>query len=363
MTRVCTTAALLAALFFALPFAVPSASAFTPGCPCGVVQAYHGDTKDWVTQETTEAATRIIEALRAQTKQTSSHIDRQVEASKRLADGQEQSASMRMREHFRARAESGEFDPNPDYCLLVDMADSQSHSMKPSRQFAALDAALDQWSSGAAAPVAEGGLRLAAWLNAEGREIDEATGIPGVTTDWELVNEHPTLPIELHGAPNAIVRLVANTVDPVPPPALTEEELKTPTGLSESVVRKAVETRKNAARSALSLSLQLAMPRHDAAIFRTLAGRANYSTDIPDLISDIQAIDIRTMSYFSPNADTLEERHGKPVKALLQDLIDLQSIQARISYLRLLQETRNAAMLAAQLGILTDGQRSTLAHK
>ncbi|MCY4542870.1 MAG: hypothetical protein OXB95_10860 [Rhodobacteraceae bacterium] len=363
MNRAYTTAVLLASCLSLPLLAASPSNAFVPGCPCGVVQAYHGDTKDWVTKETTEAATRIIEALRAQTQQTSTHIDRQVEAGKRIADGQEQSASMRMREYFRARAESGEFDPNPDYCLLVDMADSQLHSPSPSRQVAAIDATLDQWSSGKATPVAEGGLRLAAWLHAEGREIDEATGIPGVTTDWELVNEHPTLPIELHGASNAIVRLVANTVDPAPPPALTEEELKTPSGLSESIVRKAVETRKNAARSALSLSLQLSVPRHDAAVFRTLASRANYSTDIPDVISDLQAFDIRTMAYFAPNADTLEERHGKPVRALMQDLIDIQSIQARIGYLRLLQETRNAAMLAAQLGVLTDGQRSTLTHR
>ena len=354
---------LCATTLLTLTISSPASGFLAPGCPCNVVSSYHSDTREWVTEETTEAATRIIEALKAQTRQTSSHIDREVEASKRLADAEQQNDSVRLREYFRARAESGKFDPNPDYCLLLDMAGSRMSSLAEPPYSAAIDTSLSRWSSGDVPAVADGGLRLAAWLAAESRQIDEAVGVEEATTNWDIVQGQLTLPVELRGAPHAIVRLVANTVDPTPPPALTEAELKTPSGLSEFVIRKTVSARKSAARSALSLSLQLAMPRHDATIYRTLADRSVYTPSIPDMISDLQAIDIRTMSYFAPNADTLEERHGKSERALLQDLIDLQSVHTRINFLRLLQEMRNAAVLAAQLGILTDGERSTAVHR
>ncbi len=358
-----TRGLLLAIAAASLTFASPASGFLAPGCPCNVVNAYHGDTREWITDETTEAAKRIIEALRAQTRQTSSHIDREVEANKRLADAEQQNESMRLREYFRARAESGAFDPNPDYCLLLDLAGSRALSPPEPPTFAAMDTSLDRWSSSDVPAVGDGGLRLAAWLAAESRQIDEAVGMEEATTNWDLVHGQTTLPVELRGASHAIVRLVANTVDPTPPPALTEDELKTPSGLSEAIIRKTVSARKNAARSAISFSLELTMPRHDATIYRTLADRAIYSSSIPDMISDLQAIDIRTMSNFAPNADTLEERHGKSESALLQDLIDLQSVHTRISYLKLLQEVRNTAVLAAQLGILTDGERSSATHR
>ena len=78
------------------------------------------------------------------------------------------------------------------------------------------------------------------------------------------------------------------------------------------------------------------------------------------MISELQALDIRTAAYFVPTSDALELRHIKTEAALLQDLIDLQSINARIALHRLEQESRNAVVLAAILGIMTDGTTANL---
>ena len=92
------------------------------GCRCGAIQAMHGVTREHVTYEATEAARHIIEALRLQTQQNSSYLDRQVEAAERIADGTSQNEARLLRSQIRAEAESGRFDPNPDFCLILDTA-------------------------------------------------------------------------------------------------------------------------------------------------------------------------------------------------------------------------------------------------
>ena len=111
---------------------------------------------------------------------------------------------------------------------------------------------------------------------------------------------------------------------------------------------------------ALTKPLDLATPVHLSDPYRTIAARSRYSDEIPEVISEMQALHIRTTAYFVPTQDALELRHTKTEAALLQDLIDLQSINARISLHRLEQESRNAVVLAAILGVMTDGTTANL---
>ncbi len=348
----------VAAAFLAL---TGQANAQFAGCRCGAIRAMHGDTRSHVTEETSEAAHHVVEAMRAQTRQTSRHLDRQVEAAERIADAASQNRAQLERHRARAEAESGRLDPNPDFCLILDTAlapELPADSDIPTASAAVRAAAA--WSRGEAEPVAVNGLRMAAYLVREREEIQNAGGAADATTEWSVPLNQRTLDLSDELTRRALPRLIANTVDPYPPKPLTDENLRTPAGVSEAVRRRAAEARNQAAISAIELSLRLASPSLPAAPYRTIAERTRYGAEIPDVISELQALEIRAAAYYSPDAETLEIRHSKTERALLQDLIDLLSLNTRIAHLRLEQERRAAVLQAALLGLLTDGTASDL---
>lgn len=340
----------------------PSSAQFA-GCRCASIRAMHNDTQSHVTEETTEAASQIIEALRAQTQQNSRYLDRQVEAAERIADAGSQNDAQLARSRARAAAESGKFDPNPDFCLVLDTAlapQLPANSDIPTAAAVAGSAA--SWSRGKAAPIAQNGLKMAAFLAREREEIRRANGVEDATTEWSAALNQPTLNLSDELLRRALPRLIANTVDPFPPIPLSEADLKTPAGLSEAVVRRATQARNQAAIAAIEFSLQLASPAIPSLPYKKIAERSRYHHDIPDLISEQQALAIRGNAYYSPDAKTLEIRHTKTERALLQDLLDLLAINTRIAHLRLQQESRAVVVQAALLGLLTDGSTTNLSR-
>ncbi|MCY3878950.1 MAG: hypothetical protein OXF74_07200 [Rhodobacteraceae bacterium] len=336
-----------------LLIAASPAEAQIAGCRCGAIRGMHAETQRHVTREATEAASQIVGALRQHSQQNSRYLDRQVEAAERIADGAALNQAKLLRSGQRAEAESGRFDPNPDFCLVLDTALQPELPPRPSVATAIQGAA--DWSRGAAEPVAVNGLRMAAYLAGEREEIRHAGGADDATTEWKRILDQPTLDIEDPELRRALPRLIANSIDPFPPRPLRAEELREPAGLSEAVRRRAAEARNQAAIAAVAFPLELASPTLAAKPYRTIAARARYRRDIPDIISELQALEIRIAAYHVPDAETLELRHGKTERGLLQDLIDLEALNTRIAYLRLLQESRNAIVQAAILGLLTDG--------
>ena len=325
------------------------------GCDCLTISRLVGETRRHLARAMTEAATMIVEGLREQTRQNSRYLDRQVMAHARIADGQEHNAAMRMRDRFRAQAESGQFDPNPEACLLVD-ASMTSH--KAENNGAATGGAIASeartWLVGDTPVARRGGVELAAWLNRERQNLREAGDSPDATTDWNLVNEKPTLDLEDERLRRALARLVSNTVNPVPARALTGRDLKTPAGLAESVRRQAATARNHAAISAIQGVLDMRSPRFRADAYRSIADGAHYESPIPPKISELQQLDIRSTAYFAPTPRVIAQRLQKSEEALLQDILDLLSVSTRIAYLRLEQENRNTMVLASILGIMTD---------
>ena len=338
----------------------PAAAQFA-GCRCGAINAMHNSTRQHVTEEATEAAQRIIEALRLQTQQNSRYLDRQVEAEERISDGESQNQARLLRSQFRADAESGRFDPNPDFCLILDTA--LEPALPLSTDIASADAAIDSaasWTRGQSESVVENGIRMAAHLAHEREQVKRAGGAEDATTEWQSMLGHPTLALDDELVRRALPRLIANTVDPFPSKPLSEADLRTPAGLSEAVRRRATEARNQAAIAAIESVLGISSPSLPAEPYRRIAAQSRYQSPIPDIISELQALEIRTSAYYSPNAETLETRHNKTERALLQDLIDLQSLHARIALLQLQQDGRTAILLASILGLLTDGSTSNL---
>ncbi len=332
----------------------PSWALFGPGCQCSTIGSYHKSTRYHVSKEATEAARHIIEALQAHSRQQSSYLDRQVEAQKRLMDGEQQNNAMRLREEFRAAAESGKYDPNEDYCHLVDLSISREQEKVVNVSPQVITKTVENWSMGKPEIVKKNGVHLAAWLKEEKDTIGTIGEVENPTTDWGLIADQETIPADEPKVMESIARLVANTVDPLPPIPLTPKKLQTPGGLSEAVLRDAIAARKQAASSLIEYAIGLSLPSESSEGYRALAEQSHYTTEIPDQISELQALDIRTSVYFSPTVETLQVRHEKNEKALLQDLIDLNSLNSRLNYLRLVQETRTSIALAAILATLTD---------
>ncbi len=332
---------------------LPGWSFLATGCPCGVVAGQHSETRAHVTQETTTAAREIIEGLRAQTRQLSDFLDRQVEAAKRITDAKAQIETQRLREEIRARAESGAFDPNPDSCLQYDMHNARTVLTVP-MSVDQLVAPVEDWTSGTAAPVRTGGTRMAAWLRKERAQLADFGGHATPTTDWGVALDVPSLPTSSAGLDRVLSRLIANTIDPLPPAALTEDELRTPVGLSQSVLRDARAARLQAALALIEQSLELRIPTTDAGPYRVVAETSGYAEAIPDQISELQKLGIRVTHYADPGIATLDLRQTKTVNALLQDLIDITAINARINLERLELASRQAIVEAAQLAIFTD---------
>ena len=349
---------LLAASLWVWP---TSSSAQFAGCNCGTVRLMHKDTQSHMTQETTQAAQQVIEALRAHSQQNSRYLDRQVEAAERISDAGSQNDALLARSKARAEAESGKFDPNPDFCLLIDTAiEAELPSNMDIPSAAAVADRAASWSRGEAEPIVVNGLTLAAFLARERDEIRSAGGAKDATTEWQMTFAKPTLDLTDTQIRQALPRLIANTIDPFPPIPLSDDDLRTPAGLSEAVLRRATEARNQAAISSIEYSLRLLSPSISSKPYQTIAERSRYDREIPDLISEQQALAIRGSAYYMPNAETLEIRHTKTERALLQDVLDLLSIQTRIAHLRLEQESRAAIVQAALLGLLTDGSTSNL---
>ena len=349
----------LMGLLLLMLVAHPSWAVFGAGCQCGAISSYHSKTRNHVSQETTHAAHEIINALRAHSAQQSRYLDRQVEAHKRIADAQQHIHSVRLRKQFRAEAESGRYDPNPDFCHLVDL----SAQVLPTKTISAnqiIDHATNNWSLGTNEIVQKNGIRMAAWLHREKQAIGSINNIDNPTIDWGLITDHSTISLSESYLPEAIARLASNTVDPIPPIPITNQALKTPQGLSEAAIRDSIHARKKAAMKAIEYAIELHMPVESGGVYTTLAKLSNYNEEVPEQISQIQVMDIRSMLYYSPTLDSLANRQQKNETALLQDLIDLNSLNTRINFIRLEQEARNSVVLASILAAMTDNGYTNL---
>ena len=336
---------------------IPSSawSFLAPGCPCSAVSAYHGDTREHVTDETTKAATTIVEAMRAQTHQLSAYLDRQVEAAKRIANARQQNDTQRLRESIRAAAESGAFDPNPDSCLHYDMlGDHPGSGLELPVTTGEIITPVEQWTRGRSEPVRAGGTRLAAWLLQERKLLADSVGRSDPTSDWGIVLDEPSLESGERNMAPALSRLVTNTLDPVPPRSLTPQELKTPTGISLSVIRDSRKARLDAAIELVEHTLDMRVPTTDSRHYRKVAAASHYGGIVPDLISELQKLDIRTAFYAEPSHSTLDLRQAKNMTALLQDLIDITALNARINLQRLELASRNSIVNAAVLAIAVE---------
>jgi len=326
-----------------------------------IIQAIEDQTVD-LTEKMEETTLRIIETLTLAAKENSAHLQQQTEAQRRFTDAQEINATDRMRQEVRATAESGQFDPNPFSCSLLDIFESSRGSGAPVTGDGVTQLAVSRLN-GDDENVRAGGAQLAlSVVNAR----DTYAGFRGsenATTDWSFMLNEPTIDMSDPQMQGVLGWIVSNSIDPLPERKMTDAELDTPEGMSRAAIEQKRIARQRAAIETINMSLNMRTPAltDNQGSYSAMASDSAYNRAVPERLSELQQLDIRTVYHYAPGPNRLNGTNGQQnglthmnEKGWLQELHTIMSINARINYIRLELENRNAVVNALILASLNE---------
>lgn len=344
------------------------------GCNCGTILQFHRDTQRIIGDKIDETGRKIIQALTGSTEnynlidalqgstaETGAHIDRTVEANKRIADAQAMNDTKRLRDEFRARAESGEFDPSPVACLLLDMFSGTGgggQTTPGGMNGSDIMNLVTEWGSGKHPAVQQGGTALGKYI------VDSRLALAGKSTDWSLVFENPTM--DLEGDKGEAVRRMTETLFyPAPPRPLTESEIATPAGTAEAARREYVDDVSSIAQRGVAFGMNMRAAVGPSAPYKVLVedqiAPGAYTTPLGDTISELQQLEIRSLARYAPSEQSVLDRQNMNEKALLMEIIDQMSLANRMQYMQLNLDSTNAGALAAVVSLLAQGRTGNIA--
>lgn len=303
-----------------------------------------------------EAADRIIAALRSHSGEQSAYQDKQIEATRRITDAAELNATERMRQEFRARAESGDFDPSPDICLLAGLFRDSGATASTPRGSSTVSGAR-QLNNGADPAVRQGGTaRARAVIDERAELVGAMGGFSDPTVDSAAILQNPTLTMSSDEDRRAAERLVRNLVDPNPPRPVTAAEMATPAGVVRAEARTIQEARNNASAEVISMVMNMRTEVGPTDPWQPyLEDISNYNRPVGDMVSELQAIDIRTLRHYAPRPEVFQERAAWSEKQLLQEILDIMAINTRMAYMQLELDTRRAVVDTQILSVLNNG--------
>jgi hypothetical protein len=296
----------------------------------------------------------LIEAMRLSTGESSSYADKQIEADRRFQDAAQQNDTQRQRQQFRAEAESGKFDPAPNSCLLSGLfAGNGETGPQPGEpgQGSRSGANVMADMSGQDPAVQEGGVVLARDVV---DSIEPFAGRSDGTTDINILFENATLDLNDEDTKRVVERNMRNLINPLPPKPLTAAELMRPEGVARAAVRQGTAQRNSTALSPIIMANNMREAVISSESYLPLIEDSAYNRSVPELISELQSIDIRTVYHYAKKKAAADERTGMTSKQLLENILDVMSIQTRISYLQLEMQTRDAAVNAAILATMNN---------
>lgn len=303
---------------------------------------------------------KIIQALRLATGESSSYADKQIEAMRRFADAGQQNDSERLRQEFRAKAEGGEFDPSPSICLLAGLFRGEGASGPGSIGTQATQRVALAASGGDPAVLAGGTTLARAVMDRRAASLG-LMGVEDPTVDPAAILMNPTIQADGENAP-AFDQLLQNMIDPNPPRPILESEMATPEGVVRAKRRSIQETRNNANREVIAMLANMRSPvqpidGEEGGSFQSyIDDISNYNRPIPEdgMISELQALDIRTLRYYAPNPEVFQARAAMSEKGLLQELLDAVSINNRLLFIQLELDSRRAAVETQMLSIMNN---------
>jgi hypothetical protein len=325
-----------------------------------IITAIEEQTVD-LTDKMEETTRRIIEAMALAAAQNTAVVQQQTEAGRRIADAQELNDTDRLRQQVRAAAESGAFDPNPFSCQLADIFEANQGSGAATDGAAVTQQAVNR-VTGEDEDVQAGGARVARSVVDARDEYDGFQGSRNATTDWSLVLENPTIDLSDPDMQGVLGWVVSNSIDATPERAMTDAELQTPEGMARAAEAQQRLARQRAAIETINMSLNMRTPvLTDNGTYRGMADDSAYNRPVGDRLSELQQLDIQTVYHYAPGPNRLYGTGGQEnglddmnEKGWLEEIHRIMSINARINYVRLELENRNAITNALILAALSD---------
>lgn len=324
------------------------------------VTSQHNSTRDVINEQHSETRQAIqvmtdtlVKTLTEHVRENSNHSDRAVEAAKRISDAEQLNATDRMRQQIRAEAESGKFDPNPFMCMLATMF-SGSGGVDDSVGATPIMQSVSSFLNGDHSAVAAGGVELLKHTVDEKAKYEGFRSSPNASTDISLLLREPTLDYDDPLAAGAYERIIKNAINPLPPRKATGEELNTPAGIARVAAREKIMARQDAATEIFEMTLNMRQPILEdpdgerGPLFQTMALEDSaYNRAVPSKLSELSQLDIRTVFHYAPKGDRFEKMESFTKEMdWLAEIHNITAINARINYLRLELENRNAIVNA-----------------
>ena len=308
------------------------------GCNCGVTRALHQQTRQTVRDENRSASERVgrsiesqtgtlVDALRSYARENSNHDLIQLEAQRRIEDAAQINAANRLRDEFRAEAESGLLDPNPFSCLLVDAAVTGG-GLVPTAKTGG-DAVTNRVSdriAGNGAAVLRGGPVLSMHVADKREEFAGFCGSAHATTDWELLLDEPSVDFSDPEMAELAVNIIRNGIESAPERAVGAEKILAPLGLNRVAAMEERGSRLLAASKSIEMALDMpaaALAGEPVEAYRAMVADSAYDRTVPDKLSELQQLDILTVWNFAPSGerlDVLPNAGGMSERAWLYEL-------------------------------------------
>ena len=316
-----------------------------------------------LTEKMEETTQRIIEAMALAAGENTAGLQRQTEADRRIADAQAINDTDRMRQEIRAKAESGAFDPNPFSCQFLDMFEAGRGRGEPLTGAGITRDAVNR-ITGQDEDVRAGGTRLARSVIDARDRYAGFNGSENATTDWSFILNDPTIDMSDPDMKTVISWIASNAISATPEREITDEELATPEGMARAAEAQERISRQRAALETINMSLNMRAPVHvDDGTFAGMAEDSLYNgtRSVPGVLSELQQLDIRTVYHYAPGPNRLfgtgdgnNGLQGMNEKGWLQEIHAIMAINARINYIRLELENRNAITNSLILAAVSD---------
>ena len=353
------------------------------GCPCHWIQSAHDVTRTVVRQENQQVREQVKSSIEQQTGDLNTHLDTkvqelitalmglsrensnhqlaQIEANKRFGDAEQINEMNRMRDEYRANAESGNFDPTPESCLLLDMYRARSGGGSGIGTTGSdVMAEVEVWLGGESEVVRQGGSKLATHIAEKQLEYETYGGSTHGTTDWGLLLDHPTVDFSDPAVAELSALIARYAIDSTPSRAVTDAERESSGGIDRIAKMEEIRSRQQAGAKSIEMVFNMRAPTMDGEpveAFRAKAEQSAYNREIGDKLSELQQIDILTVSHYAPRGDravNLASGRGMNIKGWLHEIHRIMAVNTRINYLRLELASRDAIVNAASLATQVD---------
>lgn len=319
----------------------------------------HDDLKDHLDIRVAD----LIEALKGQSRENANYQQMQVEAAQRIEDASQVNATQRLRDEFRAKAESGVNDPNPFSCMILDLfSNGSGGAASPEATGTATAAKAMEFLSGNDEAVVQGGATVSLAVKEDRDRFANFMETPNATTDWGLLLREPTIDLDDPEMKDYASVMIRNLIDTAPPRKVSPQEESTPGGLDRIAKNEERLNRLGASLESVAMQLNMrsaVMSGSAVDTYKKMAKDSAYNRKYEDLtkLSELQQIDIMTVWNYAPKGERAEDlTDGAKLseKAWLFELHRIMSINARINYLNLELASRDAVVNAAILATLND---------